>query len=54
MSDKDIQKVALVAKSRAIRFPELQRFWEESKQKEVTTIERLKVLIREHVRKDSS
>ena len=37
----------------AQKFPELQRFWEESKQMEVQTIERLKDLIREHVRKDN-
>jgi hypothetical protein len=37
----------------AQKFPELQRFWEESKQMELQTIERLKELIREHVRKDN-
>ncbi|HEV8177425.1 MAG TPA: hypothetical protein VGP44_07005 [Gemmatimonadales bacterium] len=37
----------------ADKFPELQRFWEESKQMEIQTIERLKELIREHVRKDN-
>ena len=37
----------------AQKFPELQRFWEESKQMELHTIERLKELIREHVRKDN-
>lgn len=37
----------------AMQFPELQRFWEESKQSEIKTIERLKELIREHVRKDN-
>jgi hypothetical protein len=35
------------------KFPELQRFWQESKQTEIQTIERLKELIREHVRKEN-
>ena len=37
----------------ANQFPELQRFWEESKQSEMQTIERLKELIREHVHKNN-
>jgi hypothetical protein len=37
----------------ADKFPEVQRFWQESKQTEIQTIERLKELIREHVRKDN-
>ncbi len=37
----------------ADKFPDLQQFWQESKQTEIQTIERLKELIREHVRKDN-
>jgi hypothetical protein len=37
----------------ADKFPDLQRFWEESKQSEIQTIERLKELIRQHVRSDN-
>ena len=37
----------------AQKFPDLKRFWEESKQMEIQTIERLKELIRDHVRKDN-
>jgi len=32
---------------------QFQRFWQESKKMELTTIDRLKELIREHVRKDN-
>lgn len=34
----------------ADRFPKLKEFWEESKAAELKTIDRLKELIREHVR----
>lgn len=34
----------------ADKFPKLKEFWEDSKQMELKTIERLKELIREHVR----
>jgi len=37
----------------ANKFPDLQRFWRESKQGEIQATERLKELIREHVRKDN-
>ncbi len=37
----------------ADKFPDLKAFWQESKENEVKTIERLKGLIREHVRKDN-
>jgi hypothetical protein len=37
----------------AQRFPELQQFWEDSKQMEIQAIERLKELIRDHVRQDN-
>jgi len=37
----------------ADKFPELQRFWEESMQMKIQTIERLNKLIRQHVRKDN-
>ena len=37
----------------AQKFPELQRFWKQSKKSEIKTIERLKELIRDHVRKDN-
>ncbi len=35
------------------QFPDLKAFWQESKENEVKTIERLKELIREHVRKNN-
>jgi hypothetical protein len=35
------------------KFPKLQQFWQESKEMELQTIERLKELIREHVRNDN-
>jgi hypothetical protein len=37
----------------ADKFPDLKAFWQESKENEVKTIERLKELIREHVRKNN-
>ncbi len=37
----------------ADKFPELKAFWQKSKDNELKTIEELKELIREHVRKDN-
>ena len=37
----------------ADKFPDLKAFWQESKEHELKTIEKLKELIREHVRKDN-
>ena len=37
----------------ADKFPDLQAFWQESKEHELRTIEKLKGLIREHVRSDN-
>jgi hypothetical protein len=37
----------------ADKFPDLQEFWKESKSQELQTIERLKELIREHVRQNN-
>jgi len=37
----------------ADKFPELKTFWQKSKEHELKTIEQLKELIREHVRKDN-
>ena len=34
----------------ADKFPELQKFWQESKEQEIKTVEKLKELIREHVK----
>jgi hypothetical protein len=42
-----------VVHENADKWPDLQRFWEESKEKEIQTIERLKELIRDHVRKEN-
>ena len=35
------------------KFPDLQEFWKESKTQELKTIDRLKELIREHVRQNN-
>ena len=37
----------------ADKYPDLKAFWQESKEHELKTIEKLKELIREHVRKDN-
>ena len=37
----------------ADKFPDLKAFWQESKDNELKTIEKLKGLIREHVRSDN-
>lgn len=37
----------------ADKFPDLKKFWQDSKKTELETIERLKELIRQHVRDDN-
>ena len=34
----------------ADKFPELKKFWQESKEQEIKTVEKLKELIRDHVK----